>query len=53
MDLYEMDLRSALEYLALRMRFILFVSDFNSALYCDSAKKPFVVESMSLQGMAA
>ena len=48
-----MVLRSALEYLVSRMRFIIFVSELKGALYCDSANKPFVVEYMSRQGMAA
>ena len=43
----------ALEYLASRMRLILFVSGLKVALCCDSANTSFVVESMSRQGMAA
>ena len=52
MDLYEMVLILDLEYLASRMRFILFVSELKGALCCDSANTSFVVESMSRQGMA-
>ena len=38
-----MVLISALEYLASRMRFILFVSELKGALYCYSANALFVV----------
>ena len=48
-----MVLISVLEYLASRMRFILFISALKGALFCDSANTSFVVESMSRQGMAA
>ena len=48
-----MVLRSAFVYLALRMRFILLVSELNGALYCDSANTSFVMESMLRQGMSA
>ena len=48
-----MDLISALEYLASRMRFILFVSALKGALCCDSANTYFALESMLFQGMAA
>ena len=48
-----MVLRSDFVYLESRMRFILVVSEFNSALYWDSADTSFVVEYMSRQGMAA
>ena len=41
----------ALEYLASRMHFILFVSELKGALCCDSANTSFVVESMSRQGV--
>ena len=44
---------SALEYLALRMRFILFVSALKGALCCDSASSSFAVEYMLRQRMAA
>ena len=44
--------RSNFQYLALRMRFIILVSELNSALYCNRANTLFVVESMSRQGMA-
>ena len=42
-----MVLISALEYLALKMRFILFVSELKGVLYCDSANTSFVVEYIS------
>ena len=42
-----MVLISALEYLASRIRFILFVSALEGALCCDSANTSFAVESMS------
>ena len=42
----------ALEYLASRMHFIIFVSELNGALCCDSANISFVVEYMSRQRMA-
>ena len=48
-----MVLISDLEYLASRMRFILFVSELKGALCCDSANTSFFVESISRQGMAA
>ena len=48
-----MVLISALEYLALRMRFILFVSELKYALCCDIANTLFVVEYISRQRMAA
>ena len=48
-----MVLISALEYLASRMRFILFVAESKGALCCDSANISFVVEFMLRQGMAA
>ena len=48
-----MVLRSALYYLASRIRFILLVSKLNGALYCDIENILFVVESMSHQGMVA
>ena len=53
MDLSVMVLISALEYLASRMHYILFVSELNGGFCCDSANTSFVVESMSRQGMVA
>ena len=47
-----MVLRSALEYLSSRMRFILLVSALKGALYCDNENTMFVVESMSIHVMA-
>ena len=47
-----MALISDLEYLASRIRFILFVSALKGALCCDSANTSFAVEFMSRQGMA-
>ena len=44
-----MVLISALEYLASRIRFILFVSALKGALCCSSANISFAVESMSRQ----
>ena len=40
---------SALEYLASRIRFIIFVSELKGALCCDSANTSFVVEYISRQ----
>ena len=45
--------RSASDYLASRMRFILFVLELKGALYCDRANTLFVVESISRHGTAA
>ena len=45
-----MALRSFFAFLALRMRFILLVSEFNSTLYCNNSNTSFVVKSMSHQG---
>ena len=53
MELSEIVSRLALEYLASRMRFILFVSEFKGAFYCDSANTSFVVKYVSRQGMVA
>ena len=53
MELSAIDLLSALENLASRIRFILFVSALKGALCCDSANTSFSVEAMSRQGVAA
>ena len=53
MDLSTIILKLNFVYLASSMRFILLVSEVNSALYCDSANTLFVVESMLRQGIAA
>ena len=48
-----MVLRSALEYLPSKMRFILLVSDLKVALYYNIANTSFVVEYMSRHGMVS
>ena len=53
MELYAIDLIPALEYLASRIRFIIFVLALKGALCCDSTNTSFAVESMSRQGMLA
>ena len=52
MEVSAVVLRLDLEYLAPRMRFILFVSELKGALCCDSANTSFVVEYILRQGMA-
>ena len=48
-----MVLISALEYLASRMRFILYLSELKGALCRDRANTSFVVEYILHKGMAA
>ena len=48
-----MVLISLLEYLASRMRLILFVPELKGVLFYDSANVSFVVESMLRQGIVA
>ena len=51
MEIFVIILRSAFVYLALRVHFIILVSELNGALYCDSANTSFFVEYISRLGM--